>query len=177
MQTEVAELPEPPSAGRGGSSTRPHKQSPVAPAAILASATRGPALVSTALSALSGEYQRSSRARQSVWEVFAEIVRLTAGGLHHLDTLLPRLSVNTEKMRSNLELTHGLIYAEAVSLALSEKLNRTSAHKLVEAACRRAQSEHRHLRAILSADPEVTAILSPERIASLFEPANYLGSP
>ena len=79
-------------------------------------------------------------------------------------------------MRSNLELTHGLIYAEAVSLALSEKLNRTSAHKLVEAACRRAQSEHCHLRAVLSADPEVTAILAPESIASLFEPANYLGS-
>jgi len=176
MQTEVAELAEPPSAGRGGSSSMPHKQNPVASAAILASATRVPALVSTALAALSGEYQRSLGAWQSEWEVVPEIVRLTAGGLHQLAALLPGLHVNTEKMRSNLDLTHGLIYAEAVSLALSEKLNRTSAHKLVEAACRLAQYEHRHLRAILSADPEVTAILSPESIANLFEPANYLGS-
>jgi 3-carboxy-cis,cis-muconate cycloisomerase len=79
-------------------------------------------------------------------------------------------------MRANLELTHGLIYAEAISLALSEKLNRGSAHKLVESACRRAQSEKRHLRFILAEDPDVTNILNPESLASLFEPANYLGS-
>jgi len=79
-------------------------------------------------------------------------------------------------MRSNLDLSHGLIYAEAISLALSEKLNRASAHKLVESACRRAKSEKRHLRLILAEDPDVTNILNPESLASLFEPANYLGS-
>ena len=176
MQTEVGELSEPPSTGRGGSSTMPHKQNPVASAAILASASRVPALVSTVLSAMSGEYQRSLGAWQSEWEVIPEIVRLTAGGTHQLAALLPRLTVNAEKMRANLDLTHGLIYAEAVSLVLSEKLNRASAHKLVESACRRAQFEKRHLRAVLSEDPDVVAILSPESIASLFEPANYLGS-
>jgi 3-carboxy-cis,cis-muconate cycloisomerase len=176
MQSEVGELSEPPSTGRGGSSTMPHKQNPVASAAILASASRVPALVSTVLSAMSGEYQRSLGAWQSEWEVVPEIVRLTAGGSHQLAALLPRLAVNAERMRANLDLTDGLIYAEAVSLALSEKLNRTSAHKLVESTCRRAQFEKRHLRAVLSEDAEVTAILSPENIASLFEPANYLGS-
>ena len=176
MQTEVAELSEPPSAGRGGSSTMPHKQNPVACASILASTMRVPALVSTVLSALSGEFQRSLGAWQSEWEVLPEIVRLTASGSHQLASLLPQLTVNAENMRCNLELTNGLIYAEAVSLALSEKLNRTSAHKLVASACRRAQSEKRHLRAILSELPDVTAILKPESIASLFEPANYLGS-
>jgi hypothetical protein len=80
-------------------------------------------------------------------------------------------------MRTNLDLTHGLIYAEAVSLALSEKLNRASAHKLVESACRSAQFEKRHLRAVLSEDADVNAILKPENIASLFEPANYLVPP
>jgi 3-carboxy-cis,cis-muconate cycloisomerase len=176
MQTEVGELSEPPSTGRGGSSTMPHKQNPVASAAILASASRVPALVGTVLSAMSGEYQRSLGAWQSEWETVPEIVRLTAGGTHQFAALLPRLTVNAEKMRANLDLTHGLIFAEAVSLALSEKLNRASAHKLVESACRRAQFEKRHLRAVLSEDPDVTAILSPESIASLFEPAHYLGS-
>ena len=176
MQTEVGELSEPPAAGRGGSSTMPHKQNPVASAAILAATSRVPALLSNVLAGLSGEYQRSLGAWQSEWEVVPEIVRLTAGGSHQMARLLPRLHVNAEKMRANLELTHGLIYAEAVSLALSEKLNRASAHKLVEASCRRAQSENRHLRDILSTDSEVTAILTKENIASLFEPANYLGS-
>jgi 3-carboxy-cis,cis-muconate cycloisomerase len=176
MQTEVGELSEPLSAGRGGSSTMPHKQNPVSAAAILASTTRVPALVSTVLCGLSGEYQRSLGAWQSEWEVVPEIARLTAGGSHQLAGLLPRLTVHVEKMRTNLDLTHGLIYAEAFSLALSEKLNRAFAHKLVEAACRRAQSEKRHLQTILLEDAEVTAILDAESIASLFEPAKYLGS-
>jgi len=176
MQTEVGELSEPPSPGRGGSSTMPHKQNPVAAAAILASAMRVPALLSTVFSGLSGEYQRSLGAWQSEWEVVPEIVQLTAGASHQLASLLPRLTVNAEKMRANLDLTHGLIYAEAISLALSEKLNRGSAHKLVESACRRAQSEKRHLRLILAEDPDVTNILNPESFTRLFEPANYLGS-
>jgi 3-carboxy-cis,cis-muconate cycloisomerase len=176
MQTEVGELWEPPAAGRGGSSTMPHKQNPVASAAILASTMRVPGLVSTVLSGLSGEYQRSLGAWQSEWEVIPEIVRLTAGGLYQLASLLPRISVNADRMRSNLDLTQGLIYAEAISLALSEKLNRASAHKLVEAACRQAQSEKRHFRDVLFESSDVTAILKPEHIASLFEPAKYLGS-
>jgi 3-carboxy-cis,cis-muconate cycloisomerase len=154
MQTEIGELSEPPAAGRGGSSTMPHKQNPVASAAILASTTRVPALVNTVLAGLAGEYQRSLGAWQSEWEVVPEIVRLTASGSHQLANLLPRLVIHSDRMRANLELTHGLIYAEAVSLALSEKLDRASAHKLVEAACRLGQAQKRHLRDILSADPE-----------------------
>jgi 3-carboxy-cis,cis-muconate cycloisomerase len=176
MQTEVAELSEPTATGRGGSSTMPHKQNPVACAAILASTSRVPPLVSTILSGLPGEYHRSLGPWQSEWETLPEVVRLTAGASHQLAALLPRLAIHSDRMLANLELTHGLIYAEAITLALSEKLNRASAHKLVEESCRRAQSERRHLREILSADTEVTAILGPQSIAQLFEPANYLGS-
>jgi len=176
MQTEVAELSEPTASGRGGSSTMPHKQNPVACAAILASTSRVPPLVAAILSGLSGEYHRSLGPWQSEWETLPEIVRLTAGASHQLSALLPRLAIHSDRMRANLELTHGLIYAEAVTLALSEKLNRASAHKLVEEACRRAQAERRHLREVLSANAEVTAILNAQSLAQLFEPANYLGS-
>jgi len=176
MQTEIAELAEPSSPGRGGSSTMPHKQNPVACAAILASTSRVPAIVATVLSGLSGEYHRSLGPWQSEWETLPEVIRLTAGASNQLAALLPRILVNTDKMRANLELTNGLIYAEAITLALSERLNRASAHKLVEKACRQAQSERRHLQHVLSANSEVTAILSAQSLAQLFEPANYLGS-
>jgi hypothetical protein len=68
MQTEVGELAEPSGAGRGGSSTMPHKENPVTCAAILAATSRIPALVSTVLSAISGEYQRSLGPWQSEWK-------------------------------------------------------------------------------------------------------------
>jgi 3-carboxy-cis,cis-muconate cycloisomerase len=176
MQTEVGELSEPSAAGRGGSSTMPHKQNPVACAAILATTSRVPALVSTLLASLSGEYQRSLGAWQTEWETLPEIVRLAAGASYHLATLLPRLVVNSDRMRANLDLTNGLIYAEAVTFALSKKIDRFAAHSLVEGACRRAQSEQRHLREALSGDPEVGTLLDSKSLDELFEPANYLGS-
>src|SRR5262249_12666331 len=176
MQTEIAELAEPVSAGRGGSSTMPHKQNPVACAAILAATSRVPPLVATILSGLSGEYQRSLGPWQAEWGTVPEMVGLTAGASHQLASLLPNLVVNIDRMRANLDLTQGLIYAEAVTFALSEKLDRASAHKLLEQACRRAQSERLHLREVLSADCKVTAILDANSLARLFEPANYLGS-
>lgn len=176
MQTEVAELAEPHAPGRGGSSTMPHKQNPVACAAILAATSRVPPLVSSILSSLSGEYQRSLGAWQSEWEVLPDIVRLTAGASHHLARLLPCLAVNSGRMRSNLEMTRGLIYAEAVALALSDKRDRTTAHQLVEAACRRSQSEQRDLYDVLAADPQIAALLDSQALAQLFDPANYLGS-
>jgi 3-carboxy-cis,cis-muconate cycloisomerase len=153
--------------GRGGSSTMPHKQIP----SLLRRFLRPP------LASRHGEHRArgwpentSSLGAQSEWEVVPEIVRHTASGSHQLANLLPRLVIHSDKMRANLELTNGLIYAEAVSLALSEKLDRASAHKLVEAACRLGQAEKRHLRDILCADPEVTAILSPGLTRQSFSP-------
>jgi 3-carboxy-cis,cis-muconate cycloisomerase len=79
-------------------------------------------------------------------------------------------------MRANLELTHGLIYAEAVTFALSKKIERSQAHRLIEEASRRARSERRHLREVLATNAEVNAVLDAKSLGELFEPANYLGS-
>ena len=176
MQTEADELSEPSAAGRGGSSTMPHKQNPVCCAAILATTLRVPVLVSAVFSGIIGEYQRSLGPWQSEWETVPEIVRLTAGASHQLTTLLPRLVVHSDRMRANLELTHGLIYAEAVTFALSKTIERSTAHKLMEEASCRARSERRHLHEVLSTSAEVNAVLDGESLSALFEPANYLGS-
>ena len=60
-------------------------------------------------------------------------------------------------------------------MALGPALGRAAAHDLVEAASRRARAERRHLREVLAADATVSAHLSPERLAELFEPRSYLG--
>jgi 3-carboxy-cis,cis-muconate cycloisomerase len=78
-------------------------------------------------------------------------------------------------MRANLELTNGLVLLKR-SRSPQRKMDRSSARTLVAEACRQARSERCPLREILSANSEVTAILSPQSLAQLFEPANYLGS-
>jgi 3-carboxy-cis,cis-muconate cycloisomerase len=176
MQTEVAELAEPHAPGRGGSSTMPHKHNPVACAAILAATNRVPALVTTILTTQPQDHQRGLGSWHAEWATLPEIVRLSAGALHHLSALAPNLQINTTRMRENIELTRGLIFAEAVSMALAEKLGRTTAHEKIEAACKLALSSHRHLREVLASQDDISSLLSSADLDRLFDPLNYLGS-
>ncbi len=176
MQTEIQELAEPHAPGRGSSSTMPHKQNPVACATILAATNRVPALVSTILTTQSQDHQRGLGSWHAEWTTLPEIVRLAAGGLHHLAALAPNLQINTARMRENLEFTSGLIYAEAVSMTLAEKLGRAAAHEKVESACRLAHSSQRHLREVLASQNDISSLLSASELDRLFDPLNYLGS-
>jgi len=175
MQTEVAEAFEPAGPGRGGSSTMPHKRNPIACAVALAAATRVPNLVATLLAAMTQEQERGLGGWHAEWETLPEIFLLTSGALHHMAGAIAGLTVDTEHMRRNIEATRGLVMAEAVSMALAARIGKQEAHKLVEAACRRAVADEAHLRDILARDPAVAAVLTTEVLERLFAPENYLG--
>ena len=175
-QTEIGELAEPAGEGRGASSTMPHKRNPVTCAVVLAAAVRVPGLVSTMLSAMAQEQQRALGGWQAEWETLPEIVRLAGGALHHLANMLPGLQVDATRMRANLEATHGLIFAEAVTMALTDRLGKMPAHMLVEAACKKAIADRRHLKEILLEERGLHGYLTPADLESLFDVRNYLGS-
>ncbi len=175
-QTEVAELFEPSGQGRGGSSTMPHKRNPVTCAVVLAASTRVPALVGTILSAMPQEHQRGLGSWHSEWETLPQIVRLSGGALHHLTEMLPHLEVDAKQMRRNLDITNGLIFAEAVSTAVADRLGKTRAQDLVEAACKKSLEESRPLKDVLCEDSELGGRLTPAELDSLFDAKNYLGS-
>lgn len=175
VQTEVGELAEPAGEGRGGSSTMPHKRNPVACAAILAAATRVPGLASSLLAALPQEHERGLGGWQSEWEVVPEIFRITAGALARTVELIDGLEVHPEAMAHNLDATRGLIFAEAVMMALAVYVGKAEAHRITEAASNRALSSGQHLREVLNVDGEVTAHLNREQIQGLFDPRKYTG--
>jgi 3-carboxy-cis,cis-muconate cycloisomerase len=176
MQTEVGEAFEPAGSGRGGSSTMPHKRNPVSSAVILAAAQRVPALVSVMLSSMVQEHERGLGGWHAEWETLPEICMLTAGALAHSIATLQGLEVDATKMAANMEITGGLILAEAVSMALAGPLGKLSAHELVEHACRRSIEERRPLLAVLDADAAVRAHLSTNDLERLLNPSNYTGS-
>ena len=175
MQTEVAEAFEPPREGRGGSSTMPHKQNPVTCALILAAAQRVPALVSTMLASMPQEHERGLGGWHAEWQTLPEIVRLCAGALHRLAEVIRDLKVDPQRMRQNLELTRGLIFSEAVAAALAVHTGKAAAHKILEAASQKAIAENKHLREVLTADPEVARYLNPTQLGRLFDPLGYTG--
>jgi 3-carboxy-cis,cis-muconate cycloisomerase len=175
MQTEVAEIFEPAAEGRGGSSTMPHKRNPVTAAVVLAAALRMPPLVGAMLAAMVQEQERGLGGWHAEWEVLPEILRLSAGALHHLTECVAGLEIDAERMRENLDLTHGLIFAEAVQTVLGHKLGRLAAHDRVAAACKRAQTKKQHLRDVLAEDSDLAAHLPKTELDRLFDPAQYLG--
>jgi 3-carboxy-cis,cis-muconate cycloisomerase len=174
-QTEVAEVFEPAEKGRGGSSTMPHKRNPVASVAVLSAAVRVPGLVSTMLTSMVQEHERGLGGWHAEWETLPEIVSLSAGALGQMAEVVPKLEIDAERMRENLESTQGLIFAEAVSMALAEKMGKAAAHEFVEVACQKARSEKRHLRDVLLGDGRAKAHLSVADVDRLFDPAKYLG--
>ena len=174
-QTEIAELAEPLVQGRGGSSTMPHKRNPVACSAVLACAMRVPALVSTMLTAMVQEQERALGGWQAEWDTLPEIASLTSAALNQLREVSSGLSVDAARMRSNIDITQGLIMAEAISLALAQHVGRAVAHELIEEACHQAVESGRSLLEVLKSDPRMPEEFSSGHLEALFDPAHYLG--
>jgi 3-carboxy-cis,cis-muconate cycloisomerase len=175
MQTDVAEAFEPSGEGRGGSSTMPHKRNPVASASALAAATMAPNLAATIFAAQVGEHERSAGPWHAEWPTLPTLLLVTSGGLAAIVDIAEGLDVDTMRMRQNLDATGGLIMAEAVTFALAEKIGKSEAHHLIEAASKKAVADKKTLRDVLSADPKVTPHLGAEQLANLFEPMAYQG--
>jgi 3-carboxy-cis,cis-muconate cycloisomerase len=177
MQTDVAEAFEPAAPGRGGSSSSmPHKRDPVSTAAALAAATIAPNLAATILAAQVQEHERGLGGWQAEWLTFPALALVTSGALNAIVEIAEGLEVDSERMRANLEASHGLIMGEAVSFALAAKIGKPNADRIVEEASRKAASANRDLEDVLAEDDQVKLSLSLGDLAKLFEPMGYQGA-
>ena len=175
MQTDVAEAFEPSGEGRGGSSTMPHKRNPVAAASALAAAIMAPNLAATMFAAQVQDHERSAGPWHAEWPTLPGLLLVASGALAAIVDIAEGLEVDVARMRVNLDTTGGLIMAEAVAMALAEKIGKREAHHLVEAASKKALAEKKGLRDVLAKDAKVTAQLGADRLAKLFEPMAYQG--
>jgi 3-carboxy-cis,cis-muconate cycloisomerase len=174
--TEVAEVFEPDAPGRGGSSSMPQKRNPIGAAAVLAAAARAPALVSVLLGAMTQAHERGLGDWPAEWETIPELFLIAGGAVAHVARLAEGLIVDTERMRQNLDATSGQIFAGRMAAVLAAA-GAPSAHAIVEAACRRAASEKRHLRDVLGDDAEVRRYLPDleKALERLFDPREAVG--
>ena len=176
MQTEVGEVSEPHDEGRGGSSTMPQKRNPIASEYILAAARAVNALVPVMFGSITADHERATGPWQSESLALPQCVALTAGSLAHARSIAESMTVDTGRMRRNLELTGGLIMAEAIATALAAPLGRAAAEAAVARACDRAIAESVPLATVLRIDPELRPHLSDAEIDRLTNPVLYLGS-
>jgi 3-carboxy-cis,cis-muconate cycloisomerase len=176
MQTEVEEASEPAEPGRGSSSTMPQKRNPVASALIGAAVPLVRRHAGALLEALVEDHERASGAWQMEWIAVPEIFCLSAGVLAHTRVLAEGLRVDPARMRANLDITRGLVMAEAVAMALARKLGRHRAHRLVAEISRQVAATGRPLADLLAENTEIARCLDRAAIAQVTEPANYLGA-
>ncbi|MBA3621801.1 MAG: adenylosuccinate lyase [Euzebyales bacterium] len=138
QRSEVREAEEPFGKGQKGSSAMPHKRNPITAERIcglarLLRANAGAALENVAL------WHERDISHSSVERVILPDALITADYQLHLATrMVEGLTVDAERMRTNLESTGGLVYSSQVLLALvDDGMARDEAYKLVQAAAMR----------------------------------------
>jgi 3-carboxy-cis,cis-muconate cycloisomerase len=173
--TEFAELYEPFVKGRGGSSTMPQKRNPISSELMLAASKAVRQHAGLMLDAMVQDLERATGPWHAEWMAIPESFVLTAGALHQAKFALGGLIVDEKKMVENLDISRGLIVAEAVMMGLAPQMGRQQAHDVVYDACRLANEKGMTLADALSADPQVSARIDRATIERLTSPKNYLG--
>jgi adenylosuccinate lyase len=152
QRTEVREAQEPFRAGQKGSSAMPHKRNPIKSEQVagLARVLRGNAQAALENVALWHERDISHSSAERV--ILPDSTILIDYLQQRTIELVEGMTVDPERMRANLELTHGALFSQRVLLALVEAgSSRDEAYRLVQELAQRAWDEGVPLRDLLAA--------------------------
>jgi adenylosuccinate lyase len=169
QRTEVREAQEYFAKGQKGSSAMPHKKNPITSEQIcgLARVVRANAQAAFEDIALWHERDISHSSVERI--ILPDSTILTDYLLDKTTNLVDRLLVYPERMRRNAESTHGLVFSGQVLLDLAAAgMLREQAYKVVQSHAMRAWEEDGDFRAAIEADPEVTSVLPPAKLAETF---------
>ncbi len=175
MKTEFGELEEPVPPGTVGSSTMPQKRNPKLCQDIIAAAAEIRAIVPLALESMMTEHEADRTTTLMADSAEGRACIATGDMLARLTAVLRGLTLKPQRMRANLDLSGGLIVAEAVMLELGAKLGRQHAHDVVYDAAQAAVIEDKPFSALLAADKRVSAHLDQKAIDQLLDPTAYTG--
>ena len=175
MKQEFGEVEEPVPAGTVGSSTMPQKRNPKLSQDIIAAAAQIRALVPLALDAMHTEHEADRTTSIMMGRALVQACELTGDMLQRMISLFDGLQVFPARMRQNLDLSGGLIMAEALMLELGKQIGRQRAHDAVYDAAQGSVNQARPFRDLLAEDPHVSGGLTPAQVDALLDPARYAG--
>ncbi len=153
-RTEVGEVAEPFGRGQKGSSAMPHKRNPIKSEQVtgLARVLRGYASAALEDVALWHERDISHSSVERI--ILPDATTLLDHMQRRVLALVEGMVVNAERMRENLELTHGALFSQRVLLALvAAGSTRDDAYRVVQRLAQRALDERVGMRSLLAAEP------------------------
>jgi 3-carboxy-cis,cis-muconate cycloisomerase len=173
-QSEIGELAEPSGRGRGGSSAMPHKRNPVSAMIALAASTRTPQHAAALLAGMGQQHERGLGNWQAELAEWPCLFLSAHGALQALNDAFAGLSVDSARMRRNIDALQGLVFAEAASACVAGAVGKAAAHALLERLAGDTLASGEHLQHVLSeavqADPQLRAAIAPADLAPLFDP-------
>jgi 3-carboxy-cis,cis-muconate cycloisomerase len=175
MKQEFGEVEEPVPPGTVGSSTMPQKRNPKLAQDIVAAAAQVRALVPLALEAMQTEHEADRTTSMMIDRAMTEACCLTGDILQRLIVLFADLQVFPERMRHNLDLSGGLIMAEALMLELGKQIGRQRAHDVVYDAAQGAVTQGRPFPELLAEDARINTHITPNQLEALLDPSRYTG--
>jgi adenylosuccinate lyase len=170
QRTEVREVEEPFRAGQKGSSAMPHKRNPITSERVagLARLLRGYAQAGLENVALWHERDISHSSVERV--ALPDATTLLHYMQHLMVGVIDGMQVYPDRMRANVELTHGALFSQALLTALVEGgMSRDDAYRVVQRNAQQAWDEQRPFRELLEQDPEASALLDAARLDELFD--------
>jgi adenylosuccinate lyase len=169
QRTEVREAEEPFGAGQKGSSAMPHKRNPVTCEQICGLARVVRSNVQAAFENIALWHERDISHSSVERVILPDSTILTDYLLAKTSWLMDGLQVNAERMRRNLDSTHGLVFSGQLLLDLSAAgMLRETAYKIVQGKAMKAWKEESDFRKAISEDPEILSHLTAEKIQESF---------
>ena len=169
QRTEVREAEEAFRKGQKGSSAMPHKRNPIGSENICGCARVMRGYMATANENVALWHERDISHSSTERIILPDATELLDYMLNRFGSILDNLVVYTDKMKEDIYITNGVIFAQRVMNALIGKgLSREQAYDTVQPIAMKAWSEHLDYNTLLKADAGVRASLSEEEIDACF---------
>jgi len=173
QRTEVLEAEEPFAKGQKGSSAMPHKRNPIGCENLTGLARLLRSNADTAMENIALWHERDISHSSVERVIFPDSCILTNYALTRLTRICKNLVIYPEKMLQNLHLTKGLIFSQAVLLALTEKgSSRENAYAMVQENAMQCWQEGRSFKQNILADERIKEYLNEKEIKACFNEKN-----
>jgi adenylosuccinate lyase len=175
QRTDVREVEEPFGKGQKGSSAMPHKRNPIGCENVSGLARLVRAYVQAALEDIPLWHERDISHSSVERVAFPDATTLCDFMLHRMTGIVDGLLVYPERMAENMDRMKGLVFSQAVLLALAAAgLSRETAYAIVQRNAMKVWAGEGSFRQLLAADPELAAVLPPAALAASFDAARTL---
>jgi 3-carboxy-cis,cis-muconate cycloisomerase len=152
ISTDISEAAEPHVAGRGGSSSMPHKRNPLSVTVVLAAFSAARGYASALWDSMIAAHERPAGNWQAEWLSLPQLFGLASGALRESLVLAEGLEVYPARMLVNLQATKGLLFADVAASRLAPLIGRETAHDMVNHAADQVRIGNRTLKQVLLED-------------------------